>query len=232
MDKSKQLKAGLVFFLIAPLLWFASYLVSLFFNLCMEKSVSIISCITTIIFFGYTVFCYKKKKKSKVRDLVLANLIVAGTSSLYFLKAFRIDPEMDILAIIILLVASFLFCIPSIISIPFLLLILLGKPGKRELRFLESPFEIKWLNKFAAKFFSLLGLIVSLFFIAAVITIFWSGIMFPLSWYMVGTFFYFFYWTCLAPVLDLRGNVPIESIIYQAFIDLYAALFGQHNKKA
>jgi hypothetical protein len=217
--------------LINPLGWGASYIVSRFFDLDRDKSVLVVAGFATLILLGYTVLRYKKIDLSKKRDLVLTNLVVGGMSFLYFLRVFLIDPQIDIISGVIRFAAGLLFCIPSLLSIPFFLLILLGKPVNRKLLFIESPFEVVWLNKFAAKLFSLLGLILSLSFMAASIMFFWSGFnRFPLQWYFVATFICFSYWIFLGSLLDLRGDVSLKSLFYQSVSDLFA-VFGRAPRK-
>lgn len=230
--KRKSSKHGIGCFLIYLSVWMTCHLISRYFNLDINHCLLIIFCIGTILLSGYTVLKYRKMEISKRGDYVLANLIVAGMTLLLFLKAYWKNPEPGIIAIPILFAASLLLCTPSMISIPFFLLILLGKPINHKLRFIESPFDVKWVNKLASKFFPLMGLCISLFFMAAIIKIFWVGPnVIPHPWFMVAVVFYCSYWACLASVFDLIGNDASEKLIYQAFLDLYKTVFKAPAKK-
>ena len=225
--KCKQYKPLILLALINPLGWVASLLVSRFFNLDRDKSVLVVGGIATLVLLGYAVIRYWKIELSKRRDLVLSSMILGGIYILYFLRVSGVDPKMEILAGALRFAGGVLLSVPSIISMPFFLLILLGKPVNRKLRFIESPFESEWLNKFAARFFALLALIISLCFIAAAIMVFWAGYFrFTILRYFVATFICFSYWIFLGSVLDLRGDVSLKSLFYQSVTELYA-VFGR-----
>lgn len=230
--KDKQILIGILKLLMYPLVWVACYLLSRLFDLDRDKSALILFSLVAVLLSGYTVFKFKMLDASKRRELVLANLIVAGISILFFLKAFLIDPKPEIIAVASMYVLGFIICIPSIISIPFFLLALLGKPINPKVRFIESPFQTQWLNKIALKFVSLLGLFISLLFMAVPIVVFRFKIeLSPFPWIFVAVAFYGSYWACLASVIGLKENVSSRNIFYQAFVELYRTLAGQPVKK-
>lgn len=222
MKKAKNPKSRFRIF-VYPLAFGLYYLVTKYFDGDRYKAESIFYCIVMMFLAGYTVVCYKKFEKFERYWLVGASLVALGVSFLLFLKAF-IFPDLqkvNLIAIVAPYVLGLLLCVPSILSLPLLFLFLFGKAKYRKSHVLESPFKIKWLNRIAVICFSLLGILISLFFIAAVIIVLWiENDRLSLPWVVVAVVFYCSYWSCFFSVVDLEANYSLKRLFYQPLLDL------------